>query len=277
MDTVASLVFSKRHEWIQAKLQQSFAIDPAIAEKCIRDNKKRIDTFLTDPATTPKLFFFYQPRSQAGGAELFLASGVEGEKLDSKAVYFLRDSGVKAVNVKVGQDATVLCGEIGSDILQSFHASLSDVYVPLLQQQSEWGKVKGKDKTAFLDAVTGFQSELSRKIANLHGDIQLQQPNASVDSIDANKPASHSCAPPRTSRPSSTAWPPSPPGARHIAAYLASDTSNQPLSPAGGQRAGGGDRLLGAPPAHAHLHQLSSSRRSGSKHCAGRGQGACWA
>ena len=235
MDTVASLVFSKRHEWIQAKLAQSFAIDSAVAEKCIRDNKKRIDAFLTDTATTPKLFFFYQPRQSVGGggsgSELFLSTGVEGEKLDSKAVYFLRDSGSKGVNVKVAQDATVLCGEIGTDILQSFQASLSDVYVPLLQQQSEWGKVKGKDKNAFLDAVTGFQSELSRKIANLHGDIQLQQPNAAIDAIDTNKPASllraskdkqtveHCLA-------TLTSW------CQAIAAYLASDTSNQQLSPA---------------------------------------------
>ena len=231
MDTVASLVFSKRHEWIQAKLAQSFGIDGVQAEKCIRDNKKRIDAFLSDAASQPKLFFFYQPRQAGGAAELFLSQGAEGEKLDSKAVYFLRDSGSKAVNVKVAQDATVLCGEIGTDILQSFQASLSDVYVPLLAQQSEWGKVKGKDKSAFLDAVTGFHSELSRKIQNLHGDIQLQQPAPAVDAIDATKPAmllraSKDKPTVEACLSTLTSW------CTAIAAYLASDTSNQPLSPA---------------------------------------------
>ena len=176
MDSVASMLFSKRHEWIIAKLSQSFGIDPTTCEKALRDNRKKVDTFLTDLTSPPKLFFFYQPRHAGSPPELFVSVGGEGDRLYSKAVYFLRDA-VKAVNLKVGQDASVLCGEIGVDILQAFQSSLSEVYVPLLTLQSEWGRINtAKEKGAFLDAVHTFQTELSRKIANLHGDLQLVTP-----------------------------------------------------------------------------------------------------
>ena len=228
MDAVAALLFSKRHEWMQQKLVQSFSVDPAVAEKALRDNKKRVDVFLSEPASPPKLFFFYQPRFPGGAAELFLSVGGEGERLDSKAVYFLRDSN-KPVNLKQAQDATVLSGEIGLDILQSFQASLSEVYFPLLQQQSEWGRIKaGREKSAFLESVHAFQSELSRKIANLHGDLQLAAPPAPYDSIE-QKPAAFLKASKDKQTvdaclASCSAW------CAAISGYLAADSSNQPIA-----------------------------------------------
>ena len=228
MDSVASQLLSKRHEWMVAKLTQSFGVDAATCEKAVRDGRRKLDAFLTDLTSPPKLFFFYQPRHAGGAPELFVSVGAEGDRLHSKAVYFLRDA-VKPVNLKVGQDASVLCGEIGVDILQAFQSSLSEVYVPLLTQQSEWGRIHtAKEKGAFLDAVHSFQSELSRKIANLHGDLQLTAPPAVYEAIE-QKPAAFV----KASKDKSTvegaiatcqAW------SAAISGYLASDTSNVPIA-----------------------------------------------
>ena len=228
MDSVASMLLSKRHEWLIAKLSQSFGVDSAACEKAVREHRKKVDAFLTDLTSPPKLFFFHQPRHSGGAPELFASVGGEGERLHSKAVYFLRDA-VKPVNLKVAQDASVLSGEIGVDILQAFQSSLSEVYVPLLAQQSEWGRIHtAKEKGAFLDAVHSFQTELSRKIANLHGDLQLLTPPAVYEAIE-QKPAAFV----KASKDKQTvegaiavcqAW------SAAITGYLASDTSNVPIA-----------------------------------------------
>ena len=125
------LSFSSRllPPWLQVtKLQQCFTVTVEVAEKSVRDSKKKIDLFLNDPKSPPKLFFFYQPR-QFKVAELFLSAGSDNEKLEGKCLYFLRDApGNKPVNTKVGQDHTVLAGEITQDILSTFQQTLQHVY-----------------------------------------------------------------------------------------------------------------------------------------------------
>lgn len=179
------------------KLQQCFSsVQPPVtlevAEKCIRDNKKKIDTFLSDVKSPPKLFFFFQPR-QFKVSELFLSVGGDGEKLEGKCLYFLRDTN-KPVVTKVGQDHTVLAGEITQDILQTFQATLQNVYGPLLSKQNEWGAIKReKERKQFLDHLSKFDQELQRKIANLRGDVELRTPTAPFDKIE-QKPASYAKA-----------------------------------------------------------------------------------
>lgn len=63
-----------RYAWLVEKLTHTFVIDSAIAEKCCKDNKKRILAFFQDPSSPPKLFFFYQPR-QFKHPELYLSLG----------------------------------------------------------------------------------------------------------------------------------------------------------------------------------------------------------
>jgi hypothetical protein len=86
-----------------------------------------VNQFLTDPTAPPKLFFFYQPR-QLKTPELFLSTAGDGEKLEGKCAWFLRNTADnKPVNTKIAQDATVLCGEMTADILQTFEGTLAQV------------------------------------------------------------------------------------------------------------------------------------------------------
>jgi dynein heavy chain len=195
MDAVASLFLNKRHEWMCAKIVQAFNVELPLAEKCIRDNKKKVDFFLLDAKSPPKLFFFYQPR-QFKTPELFVSSLGDSEKLEGKCLYFIRDSN-KPVNIKVNQDSTVLSGEIGADILLTFQSSLSNVFKPLLAIEGntqQWGQIKqNKEKSSFLDNLSKFDEDLKRKIANLRGDIELRSPQAPFDRIE-QKPASYAKA-----------------------------------------------------------------------------------
>jgi len=175
------------------KLVQCFGVPAETAEKCIRESRKKIDAFLTDVKSPPKLFFFFQPR-QFKVAELFLSVGGDGDKLEGKCLYFLRDSAGKPVNLKVGQDHTVLSGEITHDILATFQQTLQHVYGPLLAKQPEWGAIRReKERKQFLDQLGKFEDELKRKIANLRGDVLLRTPAAPFDKIE-QKPASYAKA-----------------------------------------------------------------------------------
>jgi len=55
------------------RVSNVFGIATEGVEKCFRDNRKKLDTFLSSESATPlKLFFFYQPR-QSAQPELFLS------------------------------------------------------------------------------------------------------------------------------------------------------------------------------------------------------------
>jgi len=222
-------ILNKRQEWMVTKLSQCFDVSVEVAEKCIRDNKKKVDTFLIDVKSPPKLFFFYQPR-QFKVAELFLSVGGEGEKLEGKCLYFIRDSGAKAVNVKVGQDHTVLAGELTADILNTFQTTLEQVYKPLLKQQPTWGEIKReKERKYFLDHLSKFEEELKRKIANLRGDVELRTPAPPFDKIE-QKPASYAKAAKDKAvlthfQDIVTSW------CEQITKYLEDDQSNTPIQP----------------------------------------------
>lgn len=119
--------------------------------------------------------------------QLSVAAG-DLDKIVGKVVYFVRDT-KKPVKLSTAQDATVICGEIAAEILQSFEGTLSRVFEPVLAQQQEWGHIReSKDKGQFINQVHKFGEDLKRKVQNLRGDVELRQPEAPYDDID-NVPA----------------------------------------------------------------------------------------
>lgn len=59
---------------------------------------------------------------------IYIVVAGDGEKLDGKCLYFLRDT-QRPVNLKIAQDVSILAGELNADILQTFEASLSQVRI----------------------------------------------------------------------------------------------------------------------------------------------------
>jgi len=190
--TDAAAELSKRHQWIQQKLMSTFNVDDETSLRCLVTNRKKIDAFLSDVKSPPKLFFFLQQRANSK-PEILLSIGGDGDKLEGKCFYLLRDSN-RAINIRNYQDTTVLCGEVTADILQTFESTLSQVFHPLLQRQDEWGLIKQQTtKQAFLEHMSKYDADLNRKIQNLSGDVELRNPSSKYDNIE-QKPAAYAKA-----------------------------------------------------------------------------------
>lgn len=189
-----SLLFlaSKRVLWMKTKIMLSFAIDDETVSKCLTDNFKRLESFFKDMDSLPKLFFYYQPR-QFKKNELFMSVVGDGDKLEGKCVYFLRNS-TKPIKDGTDQDQTVLFGELSAKLLETFEETLASVYSPLLASNTEWGQIKlEKDKQEFISKIVKFHEQLKRKIANLRGDVELKLPQPPHDKIE-QKPAAYAKA-----------------------------------------------------------------------------------
>jgi hypothetical protein len=107
-----------------------------------------------------------------------------------KIGYFLRQSGDKPVNMKIGQDTTVSYGELTPGLLGVFKTSLESAYLPLIQESADtWGKLKEEKKKAeFFDQTSEFITMLAKQLNNLKGDAELKQPAFNFDPYDL-KPA----------------------------------------------------------------------------------------
>lgn len=115
---------------------------------------------------------------------------LNGEKLTRKCVYFLRNTANKPVNKDVYNDQDVISGELMPNVLQSLDTALSEVYAPILAGKQAWGKIHHeKEKSAFLNQVNKFHVDLSRRVLNLSGDLQVETPRAGFDRVDAKAAA----------------------------------------------------------------------------------------
>jgi dynein heavy chain len=184
--------FTERVKWMVSKIMESYALDAETVQKCFLENMKKIDGFLADPTTPPKLFVYYQPR-QFKKLELFIS--LNDDKLSSKCAYFVRlNQGKKTVKQTVAHDSQVLFGEVSKDILHGFQQVLQNLYNPMLQAQPEWGLIKSdKKQQPFLGVIGTFQEDLKHTIANLRGDVELRVPEAPHDKIE-QKPAAYARA-----------------------------------------------------------------------------------
>ena len=142
-------------------------------------------------------------------------------------MYFLRDTN-KPVKTAVATDESVVCGELSSELLTTYESTISEVYVPLLETQKEWGCIKGdKQKSSFLKQTNKFVENLRKKINNLRGDLELNTPSAPFDEIE-QKPSAYTAA--AEDKPTVEhfvgiveSW------INSISTYIANDPSNTPM------------------------------------------------
>lgn len=80
----------------------------------------------------------------------------QGERLSGKCLFFVRVN-PKGVSEKT-LEADVAVGEIQGSALDTFRALLADLFLPVLQEQSSWGKMPPQHTKDFLTgASTGSQ------------------------------------------------------------------------------------------------------------------------
>lgn len=90
---------------------------------------------------------------------IFTCSHVwQGERLSGKCLFFVRVN-PKGVNEKT-LESDVAVGEIQGSALDTFRALLADLFLPVLQEQSSWGKMPPQHTKDFLTGASGTAQQL---------------------------------------------------------------------------------------------------------------------
>lgn len=74
------------------------------------------------------------------------------EKVSNKVVYFQRTNPKGVTEKTVEQD--LLLGELGDQALDSYRALLTELFLPLLKEQGNWGKSSAENTQEFLQVIT---------------------------------------------------------------------------------------------------------------------------
>ena len=73
---------------------------------------------------------------------------VQADKLRGRAVYFVRICQKAVTDKTVEQD--IAAGQIGGTALDSFRALMTDMFVPVLKEQNNWGKTSDEYVAEFM-------------------------------------------------------------------------------------------------------------------------------
>jgi len=189
--------FDARHKYIVSKLVDGFGIEESVCEKRLTFDKNIINSFLEgkDPAA---LRFFYQlPESKDGqpvpaNAKPVLTVAGPEDRLVGKCVYFVRLS-PKAVSEKT-VEADLATGEVSGNALEIFKSLVADLYVPILEEQSGWGKAPADNTKSFLTGAHKFGDMLTLAASSLRGAVELQRPEPEFVKGEAKPSAFHTAA-----------------------------------------------------------------------------------
>ena len=75
---------------------------------------------------------------------------LQADKLRGRAVYFVRITTKAVTDKTVEQD--IAAGQIGGTALDSFRALMTDMFVPVLKEQNNWGKTSEEYVAEFMQA-----------------------------------------------------------------------------------------------------------------------------
>lgn len=145
-------------------------------------NLKQINALLEDgPA---KLFVHYQPPPEGGTDAIFFLSDGEQVKLSSKCCFFMRNTkSGETVNTDVGNDGTLIFGELSGTALRSVETMLANVFQPMLKEETfkGWGQTNSTQKQEFHGKLDKFVSDLQEALRSQLGGIELAKPDPSYD------------------------------------------------------------------------------------------------
>lgn len=171
----------ERHWWIATKIQESFHIGG------FNDNPTLLEDFLCEPRTLELInqflgqgglnkLFFYSDRPQTSALQ---PSGLQSTRqlhvVDSLAnlndvnieettcLYFLRHSVEKEVD-PVRMEKDIFCGELRHSVLDNLNTLLSDIFLPLLKAQKDWGLCSEENKNQCLNNLERYAAALSETV-----------------------------------------------------------------------------------------------------------------
>ncbi|XP_052242570.1 uncharacterized protein LOC127852659 [Dreissena polymorpha] len=179
----------ERHWWIASKIQETFKIggydNPTLLEDFIIEDITlgKINKFLK--ASGPCRLFFYCEKPETGvlsTRELHvtgtLASLKDTNLEGVNILYFLRNRVDKDVD-GTRMERDIFCGELKHNTIETLTTLLSDVYIPLLKAQKDWGECNPDGQSQLMNNMDKFLTALNESTASLQSSKQmmLKQPD----------------------------------------------------------------------------------------------------
>ncbi|OWF37572.1 Dynein heavy chain 5, axonemal [Mizuhopecten yessoensis] len=173
----------ERHWWIAGKIQETFKIGGY-------DNPTLLEDFMTEEGTLTKInrflkssgpcrLFFYSEKPEnatLSSRELYVTGTLAALKdvnLDNvNILYFLRNRVDKDVDGH-RMERDVFCGELKHNTIETLTALLSDVYLPLIKAQKEWGECNNECQTNLTHSMDKFLTALNESTASMQTSKQL--------------------------------------------------------------------------------------------------------
>ncbi len=110
-----------------------------------------------------------------GGKPKVIISTGEIESIKCKAVYFMRTIPTgRTIKLEVATDNDLLMGEVSAGVLESFSSSLKQVFLPLIQSNTEWGACSQEQTKEFKQGFGKFVGELEDAISSMNDGIALK-------------------------------------------------------------------------------------------------------
>ncbi|XP_025098007.1 LOW QUALITY PROTEIN: dynein gamma chain, flagellar outer arm-like [Pomacea canaliculata] len=193
----------ERHWWIAGKIQESFKIggyeNPSLLEDfmCEESTLGIVNRFLK--AGGPCRLFFYCQNRDSGVLstnELYVTGNLAALK-DSDlekitVLYFLRNHADKDVDPN-HMERNIFCGELKHNTIEALGSLLSDVYIPLLRAQKDWGQCNDEEQSHLMHSMDKFVIALNETAATMRHSRQwiLRQPeNITLNDFKQQRAAS---------------------------------------------------------------------------------------
>lgn len=122
----------------------------------------------------------HRPFSGTDDAEkqLFITSG-ETDPLLARAVYFIKNDPESVIDPASAEDNALSFGVLDPNALLSMETMLSQVFKPILENQTEeeWGQAERSATFEFLDGMDGFIDELQESLKSMTTGLELRKPD----------------------------------------------------------------------------------------------------
>ncbi|XP_071954985.1 uncharacterized protein [Antedon mediterranea] len=171
----------ERHWWIATKIQESFHIggfsdNPTLLEDflCESETLDLINKFLGEGG--PNKLFFYSDRPQTSALTpsglqstrqlhviTSLATLKDVDVEQTTVLYLLRHDTDREVD-QVHMEKDIFCGELRHSVLDNLNTLLTDIYLPLLRAQTDWGHCTPEQVSHCLNSLEKHTAALTETV-----------------------------------------------------------------------------------------------------------------
>ncbi|XP_076466964.1 uncharacterized protein LOC143298129 [Babylonia areolata] len=178
----------ERHWWIAGKIQESFKIggydNPTLLEDfmCEESTLNKVNKFLRAGGPCRLFFFCQKPESGVISTRELNVTGnlatLKDVDLDKVTVlYCLRNRTDKDVDAS-RMERDVFCGELKHNTIEALSSLLSDIYLPIVRAQNDWGHCNDEGQSHLMHSMDKFVIALNETAASMRQSRQwmLRQP-----------------------------------------------------------------------------------------------------